>query len=113
MKIRPLNDMVLVKLDPPPTKSGDILLVSPENAPTRTGVVLKVGPGRRKIKKAGEDKTIYIPTQVKPGDHVVFFAAAAGTKKYRLPTYALSDDEALLHEDDILMVFEGDVKVEV
>ena len=113
MNIRPLNDLVLVKLDPPEEKAGDIFIVAPENAPTRTGTVLRVGPGRHKLKKAGEGKTKFIPTQVKPGERVVFFAAAAGTKKDRLPSYALGDDEALMHEEDILMVLEGDVKVEV
>lgn len=112
-RLRPLNDLVVVQLDEPPTMDGSIILPRPDDAPTRTGTVLAVGPGRHKLKRAGEDRTVFVPTQVIPGDRIVFFAAAAGTRKDRLPTYALGDDEALMHEEDVLFTFEGEGKIEL
>jgi co-chaperonin GroES (HSP10) len=112
-RLRPLNDLVVVKLDEPPKMDGSIILPRPEDSPVRTGTVIAVGPGRRKLKRAGESKTVFTSTQVKPGERIVFFAAAAGTAKDRLPTYALEDGEALMHEEDILFTFEGDPKIEL
>jgi len=113
MSLRPTNDLVLLRLDPP--RAPSTLIVSPDlaNAPLRTGTVLRKGPGRWKKKVAGEEKNVFIPTTVPIGERVLFFAAAAGTRKYRLPTYALAEDEALIPEGDILFGFDGDVKVEV
>jgi co-chaperonin GroES (HSP10) len=113
MSFRPLNDMVLVHIDAAPEQRGSIIMPTPDNAPLRRGTVLRVGPGRRKLVKASGTETVYVPTQVQPGDRVVFFSAAAGSHKNRLPTEALEENEVLLHEEDILFVLEEDVEVEL
>lgn len=112
-QVRPLNDLVIVKVDPPEKKVGSLLLPNPEHAPMRKGTVLRVGPGRRKLKRRGKKDTVYTPTQVKPGDRIVFFAAATGTKQGKQLAYSLPDDEDMIREEDILFVFEGDLKVDV
>jgi co-chaperonin GroES (HSP10) len=111
--VRPLNDLVIVKVDEPEQVSDTIVMPNVENTPLRKGTVLRVGPGRRKLKRRGKKDMVYIPTQVKPGDRIVFFAAATGTKQGKQLAYSLPDDEDMIREEDILFVFEGDVKVDV
>lgn len=111
--IRPLNDWMLVKVDAPEPVSDTIIIVAPENAPLRKGTVVRVGPGRNKLKVKDRKDTRYIPTQVKPKDRIVFFAAAMGTKQGKQLAYNLPDNYGLLREEDVLFVFEGDVKVEL
>lgn len=110
--IRPLQDFLLVKVDPPEQPSDTIVMPNVDSTPLRKGTVLKVGPGRWRRKHAKEG-SLYVPTQVKPGERIVFFAAAAGTKQGKQLTYSLSKDEALLREDDVLFTFEKDVRVDL
>lgn len=108
MSIRPLSDVVLVRMDPPQRRSEVLFTPNDEDVPVRTGTVLRVGPGRRKLKHRAKDQTTFIPTQLREGERVVFFAAAAKTKKGRLPIQHLEDDQALIREEDVLCVFEGE-----
>jgi co-chaperonin GroES (HSP10) len=111
--IRPFQDFVLVKVDPPEQVSDTIVMPNVDHAPLRKATVLRVGPGRRRLKHRGKKDMVYIPTQVKPGDRVVFFAAAMGTKQGKQLAYSLPEDEALVREDDILFTFNGKVKVDL
>jgi co-chaperonin GroES (HSP10) len=111
--IRPLQDYVLVKVDPPEQVSDTIVMPDVDHAPLRKATVLRVGPGRRRLKHRDKKDLLYVPTQVKPGERVVLFAAAMGTKQGRQLTYSLPEDEALVREDDILFVFDGKVKVDL
>jgi co-chaperonin GroES (HSP10) len=114
MKVRPMNDLVLVRVHPPDNPSSVLFTPNEDRPPVRTGTVLRVGPGRRKRKQAGKEDTVFIPMQLKEGETVVFFAAAANSKKDRLPTQFLSDDEVLIREEDVLCVYEGEgLKVSV
>jgi co-chaperonin GroES (HSP10) len=63
-----LQDNVLVKLDPPAQRDGNILLSdSGKEKRSRSGLVIAIGPGRRH-KKTG--RLIPNSMEVKPGDRV-------------------------------------------
>ncbi len=95
MKIRPLQDRVLVRrLDAETTTPGGLII--PENAkekPTR-GVVVAVGNGR--VLDSGK----LLPPSVKEGDEVLF-------TKYGGQDVHLDGDELLIVRDhDLLGVFD-------
>jgi chaperonin GroES len=96
MKLRPLNDRVLVKRVPEETKTAGGLFI-PETAkekPAR-GVIVAVGPGSLR-----DDGKRLEPT-VKAGDQVLF-GKYAGTE-IKLD----GEEHIILKEDEILGVLEG------
>jgi chaperonin GroES len=96
MKLRPLNDRVLVKRVPEETKTAGGLYI-PETAkekPAR-GVIVAVGPGSLR-----DDGKRQEPT-VKSGDQVLF-GKYAGTE-IKLD----GEEHIILKEDEILGVLEG------
>ena len=66
---RPLADRVIIKCDPKDTQtaSGIIITQSTARVELRTGTVVSVGPGKHCPANAE-----FIPTTLKPGDHVSF-----------------------------------------
>lgn len=101
---RLLHDWVLVKLDPigkDNVSPGGIVLVEPEMV--RTGVVLQVGAG--KVYSDG----VYKKTSVQVGERVAFFSGNMDTKQGQMLKSYVGEDEALIPEDAILFVIEGDV----
>jgi len=95
MKIKPLNDRILVKRleEESKTKGGIIIPDSAKEKPAQ-GEVIAVGDG-----KLGDDGK-RMPLQVKAGDRVLF-AKYAGTE------VKINDDEHLvMREDDILGIIE-------
>lgn len=65
--VQPLEDRVLIKLDPQPTVSaGGIALPSTQEKDQTTGEVLAVGPGRR------NDRGDLVPMTVQVGQRVLF-----------------------------------------
>lgn len=95
MKIKPLNDRILVKRleEESKTKGGIIIPDSAKEKPAQ-GEVIAVGDG-----KLGDDGK-RMPMQVKVGDRVLF-AKYAGTE------IKIEDDEHLvMREDDILGIIE-------
>jgi len=111
MKIRPLNDWVLVQMDPEDNKVSGGLLVRPDIALTtilRTGVVKAVGPGP--VAKKGSDTYLdkTVPTGLEPGDGVVFNRVIASMTKTAeaLHQAVLSENEALIRPNDILLVYD-------
>lgn len=103
MKVRPLQDRVLVELEPERGESrGGILL--PGHDPIRTAKVLRVGLGKQYPDK-------FLPTEVKAGERVAFFQATLETHSESQLNYNLPDGQALIRETDILGVLEGDVEV--
>lgn len=108
--IRPMNDVVLVKLDPPDKLSDVIITPGTVKELTRKGTVLRVGRGRHKLVKAGGSKTMFVPTQLQPGDRITFMAAAVDTQR---ANYYLDNDQALIREEDVLFTFEGNIRVEL
>lgn len=95
MKIKPLNDRILVKRleEEAKTRGGIIIPDSAKEKPAQ-GEVIAVGDG-----KLGDDGK-RIPLQVKKGDRVLF-AKYAGTE------IKIEDEEHLvMREDDILGIME-------
>ncbi|MGM0451786.1 MAG: co-chaperone GroES [Thermodesulfobacteriota bacterium] len=95
MKIKPLNDRILVKRleEESKTKGGIIIPDSAKEKPAQ-GEVIAVGDG-----KLGDDGK-RMPLQVKAGDRVLF-AKYAGTE------VKISDEEHLvMREDDVLGIIE-------
>lgn len=95
MKIKPLNDRILVKRleEEAKTKGGIIIPDSAKEKPAQ-GEVIAVGDGKL------DDNGKRIPLQVKKGDRVLF-AKYAGTE------IKIEDEEHLvMREDDILGIIE-------
>lgn len=96
MKIRPLQDRVVVRRKEEETKSaGGIVLPGSAAEKPAQGEVLAVGPGR--ILDNGEKR----PVDIKVGDTVVF-------GKYASNTIKIDNEELLiLSENEIYGVIEG------
>jgi len=93
MKIKPLNDRVLViRLDKKNKTKGGIIIPDTAKEKPQKGRVVAVGPGKR-----GEDGKRF-SLDVKEGDHVIF-------SKYAGTEININDVEHLfLSESDILAV---------
>lgn len=95
MKIRPLNDRVLVLREEEEQKStGGIIIPDTAKEKPQRGKVIAVGPG--KFSKDGKR----IPMDVKAGDRI-FFSKYAGTD-----IKIDSIEHVFMREDDILSVVE-------
>ena len=103
MKLKPLNDNVVVKLRPRAEKSGGLFI--PETAQERSliGEVLAVGPGTW-ISGGSDDPVSDIrmirPLDVKPGN-VVLIGKHSG-REVKID----GEEYWVMHEDDILGVVE-------
>jgi chaperonin GroES len=95
MKIRPLNDRLLVKrlAEEAKTAGGIIIPDSAKEKPAE-GEVVAVGPGKL------NDKGDRVALQVKAGDRVLF--SKYGGTEVKLD----SEDYLIMREDDILGVVE-------
>lgn len=96
MKLKPLNDHVIVKAikEDEKTKAGIVLPETVEKEKPEKGEVIAVGPG--KLLENGQRH----PLSVKVGDKVIF-------KKYSPDEIKVDEEEYLiLSEEDILAVFE-------
>ena len=95
MKVRPLNDRVLVKrVDAEQKTAGGIIIPDTAKEKPQQGEVIAVGPGAVK-----EDGT-RTPLSVKAGDRVLF-SKYAGTE-----IKVDGDEQIFMRESDILAVFE-------
>ncbi len=108
MKIRPLNDWVVIK----PVDSGERTasgIIIPEVAKQKPqiGVVVAVGPGRYKEEKGKgkekEKKKIFVPTEVKPGDKVMY-------EKYMVSEFELDGQEVTMIREENILGFLGEEK---
>lgn len=107
ISIRPLNDWLLVKMDPVAVMSGTIFL--PTNpSRIRTGTVIRSGPGR--WPKRGVQRTA---TGVEAGDKVAFFREnlehQAG-KQLSGTLAEVGEDLAMLRVNDVLYVMDDERK---
>ena len=95
MKIRPLNDRVLVKrlAEEEMTKGGIIIPDSAKEKPAE-GEVVAVGPGKL------DDKGKRIAIELKVGDKVLFSKYGGTEVKIE------GEDHLIMREDDILGVVE-------
>jgi chaperonin GroES len=95
MKIRPLNDRLLVKrLEEEAKTSGGIIIPDSAKEKPAEGEIVAVGPGKT------NDKGERVALQVKEGDRVLF-------SKYGGTDVKLDgEDYLIMREDDILGVIE-------
>jgi len=95
MKIRPLNDRVVVKrLEEAKKSKGGIIIPDSAKEKPAEGVVMAVGKG--KVNEKGERTAL----EVKKGDHVLF-------SKYGGTDVKLDGEDLLImREDDILGIVE-------
>lgn len=95
MKIRPLNDRLLVKrLEEEGKTAGGIIIPDSAKEKPAEGEVVAVGPGKT------SDKGERVALQVKEGDRVLF-------SKYGGTDVKLDgDDYLIMREDDILGIIE-------
>jgi len=96
MKIRPMNDRVLVKrLEPKEQMRGGIIIPDTAKEKPQEGEVIAVGPGKR-----SEDGDNVQAMTVKYGDRVLF-------GKYAGTDVKIDDvDYIIMREDDILGILE-------
>lgn len=99
MDVRPLNDWVLLQLDPLPEeqKVGSIFVPDSGAERVRTARVVSVGPGRRNP-KTGER----IPFFVVPGMKVAFFREHLEHQQGRQILARLEDGYGLIRAMDVL-----------
>jgi chaperonin GroES len=96
MKIRPLNDRILVKrLEEEEKTAGGIIIPDSAKEKPAEGEIVAIGPG--KMNDAGERAAM----DVKVGDRVLFSKYGGTDVKYD------GDDYLIMREDDILGVIEG------
>jgi chaperonin GroES len=96
MKIRPLNDRILIKRveEEEKTKGGIIIPDSAKEKPAE-GIVVAVGNGKH------NDKGERIALEVKAGDRVLFSKYGGTDVKLE------GEDHLIMREDDILAIVEG------
>ena len=96
MKIRPLNDRILIKRveEEEKTKGGIIIPDSAKEKPAE-GIVVAVGNGKH------NDKGERIALDVKAGDRVLFSKYGGTDVKLE------GEDHLIMREDDILAILEG------
>jgi chaperonin GroES len=95
MKIRPLQDRILVKrVDEEEQTSGGIIIPDSAKEKPQDGLVVAVGPG--KVLESGEVSK----PGVKKGDRILF-SKYAGTD-----VNVDGDEHIIIREDDVLAIFE-------
>jgi chaperonin GroES len=102
MKLRPLHDWaVILPSTGDEVTAGGLYIPDTAKVKPQEGVVEAVGPGafeeeKRGKKKEEGKKRKFIPTSVKPGDHVIY-------ERYAGQTYKINGEERILvRERDIL-----------
>lgn len=105
--MRMMNDCILIALDPEKDKMASGLLFKPESANEhilRTAKVVQIGPG-----KWVGDPSVRAPMDVKPGDGVVFIKfVATHTETAKSIQHVVGKELAIIHPEDILLVFDHD-----
>jgi chaperonin GroES len=98
MKIRPLQDRILVERIEEEVKKGGIIIPDSAKEKPQQGKVIAAGPGRV------DDKGNRIAMEVKKGDTILF-------GKYSGNEIRIGEEEHLImREDDVLAVIEKESK---
>lgn len=98
MKIRPLQDRILVERIEEEVKKGGIIIPDSAKEKPQQGKVIAAGPGKV------DEKGNRIPMEVKKGDIILF-------GKYSGNEIRIGDEEHLImREDDVLAVIEKESK---
>ncbi|MEO0069123.1 MAG: co-chaperone GroES [candidate division WOR-3 bacterium] len=94
MKVRPLQDRILVERIEEEVKKGGIIIPDTAKEKPQQGKVIAVGPGRI------DDKGNRVAMDVKKGDYILF-------GKYAGNEIRIDDKEYLImREDDVLAIIE-------
>jgi chaperonin GroES len=94
MKVRPLQDRILVERIEEEVKKGGIIIPDSAKEKPQQGKVIAVGPGRI------DEKGTRIPMEVKKGDIILF-------GKYSGNEIRIGEEEHLImREDDVLAVID-------
>lgn len=105
MKIRPLNDWVLLEqLEAEEKTAGGIIIPDLAKEKPQTGVVVAVGPGTFKVEKGKEKekKKKFIPTELKPGNKVIY-------EKYMVSDFEIGGHKiVMVREENVLGIFEAE-----
>jgi co-chaperonin GroES (HSP10) len=102
--IRPLNDWLLVEVEPGKPTYGSTSIVKVSDDPISLGRVLAVGTGRHYTDK-------FVPTVVKVGERVAFLTALTETGQGKSIGHVIMGNQALIRETDVLVVVEGKVEI--
>lgn len=95
MKIKPLNDRILVKrIEEEEKTAGGIIIPDTAKEKPQEGMVIAAGPGKT------DEKGKRIPTEIKAGDKVLFGKYAGTEVKID------GVEHLIMREDDILGVIE-------
>ncbi len=98
MKIRPLQDRILVERIEEEVKKGGLIIPDSAKEKPQQGKVIAAGPGKV------DEKGNRIPMEVKKGDIILF-------GKYSGNEIRIGEEEHLImREDDILAVIEKEAK---
>lgn len=92
MNLLPLNDRILVRVDPPDvqTEEGKLFIPGIAQEAKNSGIVIAVGPGKV------NDQGVRIPIGLKVGDHVLF-------KGYKVdPIKDTEADKIMMTEDAVI-----------
>ncbi len=107
MKLRPLHDWAVILPSAGEERTaGGLYIPDTVKVKPQEGVIEAVGPGAYEEEKHGkkkgeEKKRKFIPTTVKPGDHVLY-------ERYAGQTYKINGEERILvRERDILGILSG------
>ncbi len=96
MKVKPLNDRVLVKrLEEMQVTKGGIFIPDTAKEKPVEGEVISVGPGKV------NDQGNRVPLNVKEGDKILFGRYAGSEIKIE------GEEYLMMREDDILAIIEG------
>jgi len=97
MKLKPLQDWVLIKsLEPEEKTAGGIIIPESAKEKPTEGIVLAVGPGKYKSDKEDEKKKKFVPTVLKPGQRIIY-------GKYSAREFEFDREKiTMLREEDVL-----------
>lgn len=107
--MKPLNDWILVRLEPLPEKVGALFRVHGERV--RTGVVLEVGLGVRHHKSGRR-----IPVGLEKGERIAFFREHLEHQQGKQIVHRLQevgDDLGLIRSMDVLFVIAPGTEITV
>ncbi|MGQ9708784.1 MAG: co-chaperone GroES [bacterium] len=94
MKVKPLQDRILVERIEEEVKKGGIIIPDTAKEKPQQGKVVAVGPGRI------DEKGNRIPMELKKGDYILF-------GKYSGNEIRIGDEELLImREEDVLAIVE-------
>jgi chaperonin GroES len=114
MKVRPFSDWIVAKLEAKQELSGSIIVPDSHEEAILKGTVIAVGPGKT------DNNGITTPVGVEVGEKICFLRWHKEHRPGKAQVAALSEMSAelgaevvLVRQADVLVVYEGDLHVEL